>query len=167
MRQLPPGRPSREHLELIYRELKDQLTLQLADLEALDRRATVVLAPVGVLIGFALNSAKELTVAPSSRAAFALGLVTLVTALLSGIAALWPRHVVVAPRPTRLFPAYVAITTEDMLARECTAVVDAFERNARTRRAKIPFLYGEFVMLVMGTIALAAAYALQSADILR
>ncbi len=98
MEERQPAAPTREHLQLIYGELKDQLALQLAELDALDRKATVLLAPVGVLIGFALNNAAQLTLTQLSGAAFHVGLAILVLALLSGIAVLWPREISVAPK---------------------------------------------------------------------
>ena len=158
--------PPRDVLELLYRELKDQLNIQLAEFDNLDRKATVLLAPIGILIGFALVNSRISGGSPGAVVSFVVGSAALLIALTSGVISLWPRDVAIAPKPTGL-EKYVNGPLEAMLAAESASILAAYELNARVRGSKTPFLYLEFVTLLFGTFALAIAYAMQLADTLQ
>jgi hypothetical protein len=159
--------PSRDHLVLIYGDLKESLTLQITELEGLDSKATTLLSPIGVLLGLGLNIANTLGTSVWSRGLFYLGLLALLVALLGGLMALRLRTVTVAPIASGLWPKYAMAPTEEMLAVECSTVTDAFERNAGLRGRKRPWVLLEFLLLGLGSVLLTAGYAIKVSGILK
>lgn len=159
--------PPRDHLELLYANLKESLTLQIAELDGLDSKATTLLAPIGVLLGLGLNTANKLGPSGLSRGLFYTGLFALLLALLAGLMALRLRTVIVAPVASGLWPKYALMSTEEMLAIECSTVTAAFERNAGIRGRKRPWILGEFFLLGSGGLLLTAGYAIKLAGILK
>jgi len=81
-----------ETLELGYRETRSQLADQSAEIERIDRKAATLLTPVGLLIGFGLNSHLSRPQLHPVDSLFFLGLIAEVLALLCGVLAMWPRR---------------------------------------------------------------------------
>jgi hypothetical protein len=113
--------PPRDHLELVYGELKAALALQLAELASLDEKAVRLLTPVGVVLGFGVASSGRVGPAHVAQAGVYGGLGVLLVRFLAGVYALRLRTTEYAPTAA-LWPAYATVGTEEMLAIECATV---------------------------------------------
>src|SRR5713226_4420808 len=77
--------------EVVYREMRQQISDQSAEIERVDRKAAALLTPIGLLIGLAINSRSLVhTVRPVDAVLFA-GLALQLVALVAAVIALWPR----------------------------------------------------------------------------
>jgi hypothetical protein len=158
--------PSKEHLELVYTELKAALNLQLSELASLDEKAVRLLTPVGVVLGFGVASIGKLGPSMLAQGFFNAGLAILFASFLAGLYALRLRTVEYAPTAA-LWPAYATVRTEEMLAIECATVAEAFQNNARLRGLKSPWIRCQFWGLLIGSPILAAGFAIRVAGILK
>lgn len=157
--------PSREHLELVYAELKSALNLQLSELTSLDEQAVRLLTPVGVVLGFGVASIGKLGPSMVSQGFCYAGLGILFLSFLAGVYALRLQTVEYAPTAA-LWPAYTGVRTEEMLAIECSTVAEVFDNNARLRGLKTPWISCQFWALLSGAPVLAIGFALRVAGIL-
>jgi type IV secretory pathway TrbD component len=159
--------PPLEHLQIIHKELKDALALQLAEIDGYDSKATTMLTPIGLLLGLGVNGAGHIGPSLVALWLFNLGLLVLLAGLLAGIYALRLREVQVAPTATGLWPEYAIVGTEEMLARECSTIREVYAHNARIRGMKSPWIRRQFLGLIAGTLLLAVGYGIKAAAILK
>lgn len=54
-----------------------------------------------------------------------------------------------------------------MLARECSTIRKVYATNAEIRGLKTPWIKGQFLALIVGSLLLTLGYAVKVADILR
>src|SRR5450756_1510568 len=77
--------------EVVYREMRQQISDQSAEIERVDRKAAALLTPIGLLIGLAINSRSLIhSLRPVDAVLFA-GLALELFALVAAVVALWPR----------------------------------------------------------------------------
>ncbi len=157
--------PPREHLQLVYDELKAALALQFAELASLDEKAVRLLTPVGVVLGVGVASIGRLGPSRLAEGVFYSGLSILLVSFLAGVYALRLRTIEFAPTAA-LWPAYATVRTEEMLAIECSTVAEVFRNNGTLRGLKSPWIRLQFWALLVGSPILALGFALQVAGIL-
>src|SRR5581483_3298418 len=157
--------PPREHLQLVYDELKAALALQFAELASLDEKAVRLLTPVGVVLGVGVASIGRLGPSRLAEGVFYSGLSILLVSFLAGVYALRLRTIEFAPTAA-LWPAYATVRPEEMLALECSTVAEVFRNNGTLRGLKSPWIRLQFWALLVGSPILALGFALQVAGIL-
>jgi len=81
-----------KNMDFVYRETRQQLMEQSAEIERVDRKATALFTPLGLLIGLALNSRAAASKPRLVDWILYLGLASLIVAILFGVVALWPRQ---------------------------------------------------------------------------
>jgi hypothetical protein len=77
--------------DVAYREMRQQIAEQTAEIERVDRKAAALLTPLGLLIGLALNSRSLVTTLRPVDALLFAGLTLELLALVAAVVALWPR----------------------------------------------------------------------------
>lgn len=157
--------PPKEHLELVYRELKAALALQLSELASLHEKAVRLLTPVGVVLGLGVASNGAPSQSRPAQGVFYAGLCTLLVSFLAGVYALRLQTVEFAPTAA-LWPTYATVETEEMLAIECSTVAEVFQNNGVLRRRTTPWIACQFWSLLLGSPVLAFGFAFRVAGIL-
>jgi hypothetical protein len=109
---------SPEVAEIEFNEMRQQIADQAAELERLDRKATALITPLGLLIGLAINSKANVAKPALPDALFYIGLAVLLAALVSGVRTIWPRSFL------RVIPDPAPIPTTRSASVGATAVSD-------------------------------------------
>jgi hypothetical protein len=78
--------------EVVYREMRQQIADQSAEIERVDRKAAALLTPIGLLIGLAINSRPLIHAFRPIDAVLFAGLALELVALVAAVVALWPRQ---------------------------------------------------------------------------
>lgn len=163
--------PPKEHLLLLYGELKAALALQLEELSGLDQKAVGLSTPVGIVLGLGVASVGHLGPSRWAQGIFYAGLAILLVSFIAGIYALRLRRIEFAPTAA-LWPDYATVGTEEMLAIECSTVAEVFRStevfrsNGNLRGMKTPWIRCQFSALLIGSPVVAVGFAIQVAGIL-
>lgn len=86
-------RQSKDNLDVVYEQAYRQTAEQSDEIERIDRKATALLTPIGLLIGLAINvGVRKAHQVNLSQVVFFGGLLVLLLAMFAGIMVLWPRQ---------------------------------------------------------------------------
>jgi hypothetical protein len=163
--------PEVDHLKLLHDQLSERSAHQDDELEGLDRKASTMLASVGLVFGLILNNADHFSLADLCTCqtfwfpvAYYVALFVLAVGLLFGVWQLWPQNISVVPRPGRLIDGYYWKPTDETLAVLLSARVKALEQNEGLTRKKSLRLRVQMVSVGGGGLLLLAAYLLRQLE---
>ncbi len=151
-----------EQRRLLLEQVEGRLRIQFEEVDGLDRKATTVLAATGVTLGLVINNASTVATSPVGVQWFyygALGL--LAVALVAGVYALWPRHLMVVPEPKPLLEQHAGSLPEFTIGELVSTKAAAYERNVVLTKAKGDRVRLQMVLLALGGSLLVTAYVLE------
>ncbi len=153
-----PPRDDREHLKLLYEELKAALDRQIQELEGLDQKIAILLAANGVMI--------SLVVVPEGAprvgmvgVLLVVAAALLIVAWVVGAVALLPRRIKTAPEPSGLWPDYWDKTDVELLGDLCATIAYVFDKNGERSSQKLKLVYTQLALLMLALLLLFAAFA--------
>jgi hypothetical protein len=131
-------------------------------MEALDRKASTMLAGTGVVLALIVNNIDQFrSAACGPRYLYYGALMSLTAALVAGVFALWPRKAKVVPSPRGLVEGYYAREHDDTLASLVATRLRAAEVNKNLAKWKVRALEAQMVLLAVGGGALVLAFVVK------
>jgi hypothetical protein len=161
--QLPPDRPTELQLRLLYAELLAALKLQVDEVDAVERKAAFLLAPVAAALGLGVNAIGKLGPSMWAQGTFNLGLILLVMALFASVGAVWITDLWAVPGGEGIWPGYATADPATYLIDACATAADVWERNRNLQRArsKEAWLKLQVGLLAVGVTLMTIGYALR------
>jgi hypothetical protein len=151
----------KEDLRFLLAQIEGRSSAQADAFDALDRKATTILAASGVLLGLAITSRAALA-NPSAvvSTAYDVALVMLVLGLIEGVSVLWTQGFTFVPEPRPFLDDAYGKTLDETLPTLLANKRDAFERNAQLNHHKDARLRLQMAVLIVGGTVLFAAQLL-------
>jgi hypothetical protein len=147
--------------------MRDSLHVQSAELSSIISRASMLLTPIGVVLGLALVGQLARAAGHGGGVLVALGFLLLILGLLSGAGALFPLpRAALFPLASNIWPAQRAMPADEQLAGQCSAMLYAYLTNEGVVRLKHRFLVAESLLLGFGTVFLGLAYVIGNGGML-
>ena len=148
-----------EHLVLLHQQMMTSLQVQSTEISSVTTRASMLLTPVGVVLGLALIAHAQGSLGPALAVVTAIGFGALIASLVAGAGGLFPLpRVALFPLASRVWPGLERTPDEPLLREQCGQMLYAYETNERVLSAKHAWLVAESILLGTGAILIGIAY---------